>query len=179
MIYMKLKHFDHDGRARFVTFGVHRRIPALTDDTFRRFVIRCIDYIRNDYELRLIGYVIMPEHIHLVLIPPDEVKLGYVIGEMKRISARQINRHLDATSSDLTNRFMVNRNGREKFAFWQRRCFDHNCRSDKAMWSGVEYCHNNPVLRSLVAEPRDWLWSSYRWYAGDRDAVLRMDVDLD
>ena len=175
---MRLKHYDHDGRARFITFGVHQRNPVLTDTTLRRLVIKCIDDIRNDYKLRLIGYVIMPEHVHLVLIPPEEVKLGYVIGELKRISARQIHRHLDNTDSVLTNRFMVTRNGRKKFAFWQRRCFDHNCRSEEAMWSRVEYCHKNPVLRGLVAKPEDWIWSSYRWYAGDRDVVLRMDVDV-
>ncbi len=176
---MKLKHYDHDGCARFVTFGVHRRIPVLTNSVFRRLVIQCIDNIRNEYELRLVSYVIMQEHVHLVLIPPDEVKLGYVIGEIKRISARQIHRHLNNTGSVLTSRFMVNRNGREKFAFWQRRCFDHNCRSEEAMWSRVEYCHKNPVLRGLVARPEDWIWSSYRWYTGDRKVVLRMDVDIE
>ncbi len=173
---MKLKHSDHDGRARFITFCTHKRIPVLTNTSFRKVIVKCLEKVRESYELRLLGYVIMPEHVHLVVVPPKELKLGPVIGELKHISAKRIHELLHAKNGDLIKRLIVTRNGRQQFALWQRRCFDHNCRSDESVWVKIEYCHNNPVTRELVARAEDWPWSSCGWYKGKRCVVLKMDA---
>ena len=175
---MQLKHYDHDGRARFITFCTHKRIPILTNASFRKVIVECLEEVRKSYGLCLLGYVIMPEHIHLVVVPPKELKLGPVIGELKRISAKRIHELLHVNNGDLIERLIVTRNGRQRFALWQRRCFDHNCRSDESVWEKIEYCHNNPVTRGLVSEPDDWQWSSCRWYQGSQDVVLTMDVAI-
>jgi putative transposase len=175
---MKLKHYDHDGRARFVTFCTHKRIPVLTNTPFRKIIVECLEEVRKNYNLRLLGYVIMPEHVHLVVVPPKELKFGPVIGELKHISAKRIHELLSGNTGDLIHRLTAMRNGRQRFALWQRRCFDHNCRSDESVWEKVEYCHNNPVTRGLVSKPDDWKWSSCRWYEGRQDAALRMDVAI-
>ena len=184
---MKLKHYDHDGRARFITFGTHKRIPVLTNTPFRKVILETLEEIRISYNLYLLGYVIMPEHIHLVVVPPKELKLGQVIGELKRISSKRIHEMLRLyptqrvgflENSDLIKRLNVVRNGKQRFALWQRRCFDHNCRSDKSVWEKIEYCHKNPVTRGLVRHMEDWRWSSYGWYKGKQDVPLKMDTDL-
>lgn len=54
--------------------------------------------------------------------------------------------------------------------------YDRNPRCDDELWEKVEYCHNNPVTRGLVARPTDYPWSSAMWYAGLReDALLVID----
>lgn len=173
---MKLRHYDNDGRARFVTFSTHRRLPILTNSRFRQVVVDSIAEIRTSFGFRLIGYVIMPEHVHLVLIPAAEMKLGHVIGEIKRISSKQIHKFLLQGENNLLPSLTIKRNGVYRFALWQRRCYDHNCRSVESLWEKVNYCHNNPVKRGLVGEPGEWEWSSYRWYKGHRDVILGMDV---
>lgn len=60
----------------------------------------------------------------------------------------------------------VVRNRIERFALWQRRCYDYNCQTIKSMWDKIYYCHNNPVVRGLVKDPGDWQYSSYNWYNG-------------
>jgi putative transposase len=175
---MKLKHYDHDGRARFITFCTHKRIPVLTNTPFRKVIIGCLEEIRTRYKLHFLGYVIMPEHVHLVVVPPKELKLGFVIGELKRISAKRIHELLFRNNGDLIKRLTVSRNGQQRFALWQRRCLDHNCRSDESVWEKIEYCHNNPVTRGLVSKPDDWQWSSCRWYLGKQGVVLRMDTSI-
>ena len=87
---MKLRHYDHDGRARFVTFNTHQRIPFLTDHVFSEVILHSVFTTCHSRQLRLLAYVIMPEHIHLVAVPPISVKLGPVIGEMKFSSAMKI-----------------------------------------------------------------------------------------
>jgi len=176
---MKLKHFDHDGRARFITFCIHRQIPILTNDPFRQIVVDSIDDLRRQEGFRLLAYVIMPEHIHLVLIPGENTEIGPLVGEIKRISALRIHEILLDKNSHLLNKFVVQRDRHSPFALWQRRCHDHNCRTDDAVWSRVEYCHFNPVTRGLVRNPEDWVWSSYRWYQGKRNVPLKIDFACD
>jgi len=172
---MKLKHYDNDGRARFITFCTHKRLPLLTNNKFRQIIIDSFKLIREEYNLKLIAYVIMPEHIHLVILPSDDTLIGGVIGNIKKAFARKIHKLLSSNNSDLIHKLTVTRNGNKRFALWQRRCYDHNCRSENSLWQKIDYCHNNPVKRGLVQTPEAWQWSSYRWYKGFKDVVLEMD----
>jgi putative transposase len=175
---MKLRHYDHDGRARFVTFCTHRRIPLLTDNRFRRTIVAGIDKMRKEFHFRLVAYVIMPEHVHLVIIPQEEMVLGKVIGELKKRTAMEIHTILLTTGSPILDKLKVSRNGAKRFALWQKRCYDHNCRSETSVLEKVKYCHENPVKRGLVHSPSDWEWSSCRWYEGNGDAVLEIDSTI-
>jgi putative transposase len=174
---MKLKHYDHDGRVRFVTFCTHKRSPVLTNSIFRKIVLETIDKVWTEYYLTLLAYVIMPEHLHLVVVPPIESKLGLIVGELKRISAKNIHAHLISNNSPLLDKLSAMRNGIQKFALWQRRCYDHNIVTGESIWEKVNYCHNNPVIRGLVKSPDDWEWSSYRWYSGRRDSGIEIDIE--
>ncbi len=173
---MKLKHYDHDGRARFVTFCTHNKMPLLTSNKFRKIVIESIDLFRDKYKLKLLGYVIMPEHLHLVLVPPEDIKLGPMIGKMKILSSTGIHELMRNSNSPMIERLTVRRNKVDNFVFWQRRCYDHNCRDTESVWEKVIYCHNNPVKRGLVSELKNWIWSSYRYYSGYNDVLLEMDI---
>jgi REP element-mobilizing transposase RayT len=104
---VKLKHYDHDGRARFVTFAVHRHLPILTTDQLRQMVLDNIDQTRQEFQLRLLGYVIMLDHVHLVVVPPPEAELGRIIGHLKRMSARDILDFLRVGDSELLEQLMV------------------------------------------------------------------------
>lgn len=171
---MLLKHFDHDGRARFITFCTHLRIPLLTNNRFRQIVVNSLDEMHRNTGILLLGYVIMPEHIHLVVVPPLDVKLGERIGDMKRRSAQEILSSIDNQS--LLRALTVHRDGRHRQALWQRRCFDHNCRNDNVVCNKIRYCHMNPVRRGLAHCPGDYPWSSYRWYHGLGGVMLNLDA---
>ncbi len=173
---MKLKHYDHDGRARFVTFCTHQKLPILSNRVFRDIVVGRIHEFCHNRQLRLLGYVVMPEHVHLVIVPPEDVELGPLVGELKRITARDIHKLLKNSESDLSAKLLVQRDGRKKTAFWQRRCFDHNCRTEESVWEKVNYCHNNPVKRGLVRQRADWKWSSHSYYAASDNVLLEIDI---
>jgi putative transposase len=151
---MQLKHYDHDGRARFVTFSTHQRISVLTDRTTNNMVVNAIQHVCQTYHLKSLAYVIMPEHVHLVVVPPLAAKLGPIVGEMKFSSAMRIHELLIARQSSLLERLLAVRNGVTKFCLWQRRCYDYNCRTESSVWEKVNYCHNNPVKRGLVITPK-------------------------
>ena len=56
--------------------------------------------------------------------------------------------------------------------FWDKRCYDHNCRSPQTVVEKIRYCHNNPVTRGLVSDPAEWKWSSYNAQLGRPDVPL-------
>lgn len=172
---MKLRHFDGDGRARFVTFGTFNKLPLIANNENRMIIINAIGLMREKYRFRLLGYVLMPEHIHLVIIPDNGTKIGRIVGEIKRESAVKILDKLKKLNSPILAKLEVTRDGIRKHAFWQRRCYDHNCRTPESVWKAIEYCHNNPVKRGLVKEPSSWIWSSYLYYNGKDKVVLEID----
>jgi len=178
LFYMpKLRHYDKLNTARFVTFSCYRRHKLLLHSSTIEVFLEELARIRSEKRVRIFGYVVMPEHVHLVLHVPDTLKLGSVIAQLKSRSASRIisNRILQ-----LSDDCRMKRDGRERWAFWQPRCYDHNCRSNETLLEKIKYCHNNPVKRGLVTEPGMWRWSSYNWYIGDRDVPLEMDrLDID
>ncbi len=161
---MKLKHFDINGQARFITFCTHNQLPILSDNKIRRIIRDEILNARKHYGFKLIAFVLMPEHVHLVIIPTDKSKVGRIIGDIKRLSSKRIHKYIIHKKSSLIRKLTVIRNKVERFVFWQRRCYDHNCRSEESSWEKVNYCHNNPVKRGLVQSPEKWQWSSYQYY---------------
>jgi putative transposase len=85
-----VQHYDLLGTARFVTFSCHQRFPFLDNDTVAAIVLTEIDWARKKYGLRIFGYVIMPEHVHLVILPGEGCQMGHIIGTLKWRSARRI-----------------------------------------------------------------------------------------
>jgi putative transposase len=61
------------------------------------------------------------------------------------------------------------------YRVWNRRGYDMNVWSEKKIQEKLNYMHNNPVKRGLVAQPGDWPWSSWRYYYLDDSSVLAMD----
>jgi putative transposase len=157
----KLHHFDNLGTARFVTFSCHGRRPYLNDDQSAQVFVGHLDQWRRQHNMRLMGYVIMPEHVHLVIVPPESCQLGTAVGRLKGLSARRIGLKTEFRSQAST--------------FWLKRCYDHNCRTPETTIEKINYCHHNPVARGLVSHAREWPWSSYRWYHGMEDALIEID----
>jgi putative transposase len=61
----KLRHYDHLNTARFVTFSCYHRFQLLTDSSVIMAVIDTLQTIRTRYQIKIFGYVVMPEHVHL------------------------------------------------------------------------------------------------------------------
>jgi len=174
-VIMKLKHYDYDGRARFVTICTHKRMPVFTNDEMRHTLISALAEIRNRFNLKLIAYVIMPEHLHLIVVPTGNDSIGFIVGEYKRITARKIHELMLNYGLKSMHDFVTIRNRKERFALWLRRCYDHNIRSEESLWQKVAYCHNNPVKRGLAKTASEYIWSSCRYYCGFEDALLEID----
>ena len=172
----KLRHYDHDGRARFITVSTHRRLPLMTTPAVCEIMVRKLLECCRDDKVRLLAYCIMPEHFHFVGIPPLDLKFGPFVGKIKLSASIEIHNYYLATGSPWLPHLTVYRDRERRFAFWTRRCFDYNCRTDEQVREKVDYCHNNPVKRELVTSPELWKWSSYKYHQIEQDDAEEFDI---
>ncbi len=136
---------------------------------------------RRTHDVALWGYVIMPEHVHILLYPRREMyEMRVILAALKRPVARAAHAHLvESAAQAWLRRLTVRYPDRCVFHFWQPGGgFDHNITGLRAIPSVLEYLHANPVRRELVARPTDWEYSSARFWEGCRDVPLLMDDPL-
>src|SRR5215467_107759 len=103
------------------------------------------------------GYVVMPEHVHLLISEPERSSLAVALQMLKQVSSRKLH---DATGGK---------------AFWQKRYYDFNVWSERKRVEKLRYMHRNPVTRGLVENPEDWKWSSYRHYLTGIEGAVEIE----
>jgi len=132
----------------------------------------------------VIGYVVMPEHVHLLISEPlianpstvvQAVKLGFTQRWFREASTRvpHFSRSVREACPERSRR--VGPLAGEHNDFWQRRFYDFNLWSQRKEIEKLRYLHRNPVVRGLVADPADWRWSSYRSYAYGEPGSVRIN----
>lgn len=162
-----VKHFHEAGHLHELTFSCQQRMPLRTDDTWQEKLARCIDAAGDESAMERVGFVFMPEHVHLLVYPKSpNPSISFYLARIKQPFSKQIREVLAAEGSPLVSQLTVQeRPGKTCFRFWQAGPgFDRNLFSSEAIASSLEYLHNNPVNRGLCQQAVRWKWSSARYY---------------
>ena len=166
----RVKHYHEPGDVHELTFSCYHCLPLLTNDQWRRYLARSIEQSTQANDFRLVPFVFMPEHVHLLVLPrslaPD---IGAFLTGVKRPCSVLVKQDLMAAESPLLDRLTVSEGpGRTAFRFWQERAgYDRNLQTQRAVLGAIDYIHNNPVRRGLCQAATDWHWSSARYYQSD------------
>jgi putative transposase len=169
-----LKRLYGRGDLHFITFSCYRRRPLLGTVRARDQFVKMLDEVWRRHAFRLIGYVAMPEHVHLLIAEPPKTTPSKVLQVLKqKVAAVLLKRRKRVGSGQLSLPFGGGQTGETHF--WQRRFYDFNVWSEKKMKEKLDYMHANPVQRRLVQHPKDWPWSSWAHYAGKREARIEID----
>ena len=154
----RLKRFQQSRDLHFVTFSCYRRRPLLDSPSRRALFERALEDARRGYRFFVTGYVVMPEHVHLLISEPERRQLATAIQAMKQSVARR----LAARSAE---------------PFWQPRYYDFNVWSEHKRIEKLKYMHRNPVKRGLVSRAEDWPWSSFLHYATGREGTVEIESE--
>jgi putative transposase len=176
----KVRHFDLPGNAHFLTFSCFRRLPLLSKDRTRKWVVDAIELARRKHDFHLWAWVIMSEHVHLLIYPRSEAStIAQILADIKRPVGQRAIAFLVERKSPYLERLTVRNRNRIYRRFWQAGPGqDHNIYDPDTSHRVVEYIHNNPVTRGLVQSAVDWCWSSARDWAGAVDVLIRVDRTL-
>jgi len=108
---------------------------------------------------RLHAYIIMPDHIHLVVTPKEGKTISQLMHSFKLYTARQIGDLLKMTGG-----------------IWQSSFYEHALRSSQDVENIMEYIHNNPVRANLISSPEQYRWSSYRACVLGEQVPIEIDL---
>ena len=182
-----LRRRDEPGHIHFWTLSCFRRLGFFHMDPMKRIVIDGLRLLQSKSRICLIGYVVMPNHVHVVLLPHargeiDPIPISKLLNAFKqhvgyygKERLRDYWREHSRLWSEPLNRWARNEHDRQPL--WNKRGYDFNIHREKTLAQKLEYCHRNPVAAELVDRPEQWRWSSYRFYeCGDR-SLLPMDWD--
>src|SRR4051812_16477728 len=117
-----LRRYYGRGDLHFITFSCYRREPWLGSPARRDLMLRVLEQVRRRMRFDVIGYVVMPEHLHLLISEPDLGDPSGVVQLLKQRSARQVLRRMRA-SSEQASLWPEESGGAH---VWQRRFYDFN-----------------------------------------------------
>jgi putative transposase len=163
------------GHLHFITFSCYRRLALLSSVGSRNDFVKILGEVRDRYGFVLIGYVVMPEHVHLLIGEPPKGTPSTVLQILKQRVSRHLrcmpHTRISTPQSNLRSGGVDPRLPQ----FWEPRFYDFNVWSQKKKVEKLRYMHLNPVKRKLVAHPKDWPWSSFSFYATRGPGLVRID----
>jgi putative transposase len=151
-----LKRFQEAREVHFLTFSCYHRQPKFATDNACMTFVSALERVRQSYRLCVYGYVVMPEHVHLLVNEPERDTLARALQSLKQGVARRLAL-------------------RAEEPFWQPRYYDFNVWSERKFVEKLRYLHRNPVARALVPKPEDWRWTSFRHYTTGETGLVEIE----
>jgi REP-associated tyrosine transposase len=161
--------YQQKGEFHFLTFSCYQRRPYLSTVAAMELFEDGLERVRLRYLFAVAGYVVMPEHVHLLVNEPVRGLLSRTVQALKlSVSMRSHER-----------------------PFWQAHYYDFNVSSHQKFVEKLRYIHRNPVnhpidedlspgtpvKRGLVTKPEEWLWSSYRHYQTGMHGTVEIESE--
>ena len=167
----KLKRYYGAGHLHFITCSCYRRQPLLGTPRRRDLFLTVLEQVRRRYQFVVCGYVVMPEHIHLLISEPQDENPSTVMQALKLGFARRVlarakrgRNPVQATLFDQVPQHV-----------WQKRFYDFNVWTERKRIEKLRYMHRNPVKRGLVESPELWKWSSFRAYTSGEGGPVKVN----
>ena len=149
----RLERYQQGGDFHFLTFSCHDRLPFLANPRSCNLFEHALETTRRRYVFFVLGYVIMPEHVHLLVSEPRRATLDRAIQALKTSVSKQS----------------------EQRPFWLARYYDFNVHSEDKRIEKLRYLHRNPVTRGLVQRPEEWRWSSFRHHLTGEPGIVEIE----
>jgi putative transposase len=160
------------GALHYVTGNVNKRIPIFRNETACKVFLEECQSLRTKRESKLISFVVMPDHFHLIVNPRDG-NIQQWTGLLKSNSAlRLVNISPTAFLRDKPDE------DGSIHQVWQESFKDFPLWSSWMIWQKINYIHANPLRAKLVRETKDYRWSSFHaFYLKETDPLLQVDKD--
>jgi REP-associated tyrosine transposase len=164
-----LKRYYGAGHLHFITCSCYQRRAWLGTTRRRDLFLRLLEETRQKYGFVVLGYVIMPEHFHLLISEPQVGDPSKVLQVVKQRFAQRILRRR-RKAAEQRSLFEG-----QPLHVWQARFYDFNVWTERKRIEKLRYMHRNPVRRGLVLAPEQWAWSSFRWYGRGEMGLVRLN----
>ncbi len=149
--------FDNQRHVHFVTFSCYGNRSHLSRDQCKRILLGALNHELERHRAVCVGFVIMPDHVHVLIWFHETGKLSSFIRDWKRSSSRSIKLFL-LDQSQFARTFP------REDPIWQKRFYSFEIMTEEKIEEKLTYMHMNPVKKGLVDNIAEWPWSSARHY---------------
>jgi REP element-mobilizing transposase RayT len=162
-------------RPHFLTCTIVQWLPVFTRPEAVAIVLNSWEYLRQNDQFQLHGYVILENHLHFIAQAPH---LDRCIARFKSFTARQTINLLERHNAQILLQQLAfaktAHKGDREYQLWQEGSHAELILSDDMMCEKLDYIHNNPVKRGYVDDPAAWRYSSARNYL-ERSGLIAID----
>ena len=162
---------DDPQTAHFITFSCDGRRKLLNQDRCKRIVIHFLEEVRSECDGLCLGFVIMPEHLHVLIRFRERGRLVRFKLEWKRRSSLALIEYFQKNKNPMLE-FLTRADGSHRV--WTPKQYDFNVLTHDKAWEKLNYMHQNPVKRDLSPTPEAWPFSSARWYAARKSVGVTL-----
>ena len=168
----RLRDFVDQFNCFFVTTTFNDWMPLFINDNYYLLVIDSLKFCLNKYKAEIIAYVLMPNHIHLVLFYTDKIDLSGFMRDFKKYTSSKIRQQLfkEGREKELEELRYI-RYG-QMFKIWKDRFDAVVIRNKNVLVTKMKYIHNNPVKKGLVEREKDWKYSSSSFYLTGKEGII-------
>ncbi|WP_281229059.1 REP-associated tyrosine transposase [Flavobacterium aquiphilum] len=170
-------------KAHFITATVVDWIDVFSRKNYRDTVIECLNFCVQNKGMIVYGYVIMSNHVHLV-VQSSEGKLSDLLRDFKKFTAntilRKIQNEPESRREWMLERFKLateSHSRNKNYQLWQYGNHAEEIYTAKFMWSKLDYIHMNPVRAGIVERASDYIYSSASNYVDDNGLVQIEKMD--
>jgi putative transposase len=175
---MALPHFQIEGHVYYITTVTYQRLPIFSRPSFVIPLLDSLNFYRYKQAFRLLGYVIMPDHLHLIIWPYGTATVSHIMRDFKEFTAKRLVRQSEV--EDMRDCLAAFRRageetGRAQYKVWQDSFWDENIYTARWLRQKLNYIHRNPVRAGLVEKPADYPYSSFQHYELGRNWLIEVD----
>ncbi|MBX2932692.1 MAG: transposase [Ferruginibacter sp.] len=171
-----------DAIAHFVTFTVVGWIDVFSRETYKEIFIKSLQYCQENKGLQLHAWIIMTNHVHLI-ISSNSNKLEYLVRDIKKYCSKQIVAAIQENTIESRKEWMLNlfnyagknNNNNTNFQFWKQDYHPIELNSPTKTKERLNYLHENPVRSGLVWEPWHYKYSSAIDYYTNEQGLLKIE----
>jgi REP element-mobilizing transposase RayT len=162
-------------KAHFITCTIVEWLPVFTSYKRCNILVNALAHCQKHKQMQIYGWVILDTHFHAIVHAPD---LNSTLRDLKSYTAKRLLEQVTQEGQtwlldELAFRKIASRPN--EYQVWQQGGHPQAIFSDEMMLQKLDYIHNNPVERGLVAAPEHWRYSSaHEWLPGAQP-VLRCD----
>jgi putative transposase len=175
---MGLPRFHIEGHVYYITTVIYNRLPIFTRPSFVIPLYDSLNFYRYNQQFKLLGYVIMPDHMHLIIWPHGKATVSDIMRDYKKFTSTRIIRQTEVENVEewiAAFQQAGQETGRSTNKVWQDSYWDVNIYTERFLRQKLNYVHRNPVRAGLVEKPEDYVYSSYRNYVFDEEWLIEID----
>lgn len=178
----RFRRIDRLGDAHFLTWSCYRRIPFFEKERCCEWLAEAIVRVARGQGWKIWSYVIMPDHVHLLVLPTI-FEPGYSVSDAAKSIKQSVTRRtvawIQVEQPEMLERMLdLQPSGKAAYRLWERGPgYDQNAIEPLAIHNIIAYIHDNPVRRGLVETAESWRWSSALAWATRTHGVIPIDFD--